>query len=367
MKYPFLDLKRLNAPLARDEKEACARVIDSGRFLHGPETSAFEAEMSAIHGGRECVAVSNGLDALRLILKGWCLLRRLAPGDEVIVSANTYIASVLAITDAGLAPVLVEPDPVTMNLDPQQIEAALTRKTKAIMEVHLYGTPARHAEIAEIARRHGLLIVEDNAQSIGAAEHGVPTGAMGDAAAFSFYPTKNVGALGDAGAVLTADRELAAAVRALANYGSDRRYHNIYQGYNCRMDEMQAALLRVRLAHLEQDKLRRKRAALSYGRAIVNPLIIKPAIIPEMDQVWHQYVVRCPQRDLLRSYLEENGVQTDIHYAVPPHLQPCYADLPHGPLPFTEQLASEVLSLPIAHVSEQEAAAIADIINSFKP
>lgn len=365
MKYPFLDLKRLNAPFAREEKEACARVIDSGWFLHGPETRAFEAEMSAIHGGRECVAVSNGLDALRLILKGWCQLGRLAPGDEVIVSANTYIASVLAITDAGLIPVLVEPDPVTMNLDPQRIEGALTERTKAIMEVHLYGTPARHAEIAEIARRHGLLIVEDNAQSIGAAENGVPTGAMGDAAAFSFYPTKNVGALGDAGAVLTADRALAAAVRALANYGSDRRYHNIYQGYNCRMDEMQAALLRVRLAHLEQDKGRRQRAALSYDRAIVNPLIIKPAVIPAMEQVWHQYVVRCAHRDALRAYLEEKGVQTDIHYAVPPHLQPCYAGLPHGPLPLTEQLAAEVLSLPIAHLSEREAEEIAEIINSF--
>lgn len=366
MKYPFLDLRRLHAPLMEAEKEACARVIESGRYLHGPETAALESEMSRMHASRECVAVSNGLDALRLILRGYIATGRLSPGDEIIVSANTYIASVLAITDAGLTPVLVEPEEQTMNLSAETAERAVSGRTRAIMEVHLYGTPARHSAIREVAARHGLLIIEDNAQSIGASEHGTPTGAMGDAAAFSFYPTKNIGAVGDAGAVVTADRELAAAIRALANYGSDRRYHNIYQGFNCRMDEIQAALLRVRLGHLEEDRARRQAAAAAYAQTLDNPLVVPPATIDTMTQVWHQYVVRCSRRDELRAYLAGQGVGTDIHYAVPPHLQPCYSTLSHGPLPVTERMADEVLSLPIATVTERQAREIAGIINNFK-
>lgn len=364
--YPFLDLRLLNAPMAEEEKEACARVIDSGRYLNGPETLALEEELGHLCRGRKCVAVSNGLDALRLIMRGYIVTGRMKPGDEVIVSANTYIASVLAIDDAGLIPVPVEPEPATMNLDPQAIESHITPRTRAIMEVHLYGTPARHSAITEIARRHKLLIIEDNAQSIGASEYGVPTGAMGDAAAFSFYPTKNLGALGDAGAVVSADEELIKAVRALANYGSDHRYHNIYQGFNCRMDELQAALLRVHLAHLDKNTERRREAAAAYNEAITNPQITKPAIIPGMEQVWHQYVIRCPRRNELHAYLASRGVQTDIHYATPPHRQPCYADRKHPLLPFTEQLAAEVLSLPIAHVTPAEAREIAEIINQFQ-
>lgn len=365
MKYPFLDMKRLTAPYAEELKQACARVIDSGRFLHGPETEAFEAELARSCGAAHCVAVSNGLDALRLALRAWVLMGRLAPGDEVLVAANTYIASVLAITDACLTPVLLEPDELTMNLDPERAEAAITPRTRAIMEVHLYGTPARHSRLRPLAEAHDLLVIEDNAQAIGAAEGGLVTGGMGDAAAFSFYPTKNIGALGDAGAVTTSDPSLADTVRALANYGSDRRYHNIYQGFNCRMDEMQAAMLRVKLRHLDGESARRQAVAEAYDSALRNPQVRKPVIISDMRQVWHQYVVRCPRRDALREHLLAHGVQTDIHYATPPHLQPCYAALAHTPLPLTEQMADEVLSLPVASVTPDEAREIADIINIF--
>lgn len=366
-KYPFLDMKRLTAPYATELKEACSAVIDSGRFLHGPQTRAFEDEICAMHSVEHCVAVSNGLDALRLILRGWVLTGRLCPGDEVLVAANTYVASVLAITDAGLTPVLVEPESLTMNMDPQAAEAAITSRTRAIMEVHLYGTPCRHIQLAELARRHGLLIMEDNAQAIGAAIGGQMTGTLGDAAAFSFYPTKNVGALGDAGAVLTPHADLADAVRALANYGSDTRYHNIYQGFNCRMDEIQAAMLRVKLRHLDAETRRRQQVARVYSEKISNPEVKTPAMLPECRQVWHQYVVRTPRREELRRFLEERGVQTDIHYATPPHRQPCYAgQLSDLHLPLTERLAEEVVSLPIATVSPEQAAEIAKIINTFK-
>lgn len=365
--YPFLDMKRLNAPYAEELKEACANVIDSGRYLHGEQTQALEQELSAYCGTAHCIAVSNGLDALRLSLRAWIGTGKLNPGDEIIVPANTYIASVLAITDSSLLPVLVEPEPESMDLDPNLIEQALTPRTRAIMEVHLYGTPVKHDLIRPIADKHGLMIIEDNAQAIGAAQHGLKTGAMGDVAAFSFYPTKNIGALGDAGAVTTNDAEVAQAVKALANYGSDYRYHNIYQGFNCRMDELQAAMLRVKLRHIDEETSRRRQAAKAYNENINNEWVNKPAHIEGMTQVWHQYVIRTPYREKLRAFLYNHGVQTDIHYATPPHLQPCYLTLAHQPLPLTEQLANEVLSLPIATVSEQEACEIASIINQFRP
>lgn len=363
--YPFLDMRRLTAPYAEEMGEACSRVIASGRFLHGPETEAFERELAESCGTAHCVATSNGLDALRLCLRAWVETGRMRPGDEVIVAANTYVASVLAITDTGLVPVLVEPDEETMNIDPERAESAIGPRTRAIMEVHLYGTPARHSLLRETAARHGLLIIEDNAQAIGASEKGVTTGAMGDAAAFSFYPTKNIGALGDAGAVTTDDPVLARTVRALANYGSDRRYHNIYRGFNCRMDEMQAAMLRVKLRHLAEESARRQGVASAYDMTISNRHVAKPAIMADMNQVWHQYVIRTPRRAELREWLLGHGVQTDIHYATPPHLQPCYVALRHGPLPLTERLADEVLSLPVASVSEDEAREIAHLINLF--
>lgn len=361
----FVDLRAASRPLREELLKACARVIDSGRFLHGPETQALERELAASCGASHAVAVSNGLDALRLTLRAWIKMGLAKPGDEVIVAANTYVASVLAITDAGLTPVLVEPDPATFNLDPERIEEAISPRTRVIMEVHLYGLPCAHGRIAEIAGRHGLLTIEDNAQAIGASESGHVTGSLGDAAAFSFYPTKNIGALGDAGAVTTSCKELADTVRALANYGSDRRYHNIYEGFNCRMDEMQAAMLRVKLRHLEEESLRRDAAARAYSSGISREDVVTPAVPTGMRHVWHQYVVRVNERDRFRSYLEAHGVPTDIHYAVPPHLQPCYRGRFPGRFPVTERLADEVVSLPIAGVSPDTAREIADIINNF--
>lgn len=361
----FVDLRDATAPLREELIEACTRVIDSGWFLHGPETRAFEAELAASCGAKHAVAVSNGLDALRLTLRAWIRLGAMKPGDEVIVAANTYVASVLAITDAGLSPRLVEPDPASFNLDPARVEEAITSRTRAIMEVHLYGLPCDHSSISDIAQRHGLLIIEDNAQAIGATAHGRATGALGDAAAFSFYPTKNIGALGDAGAVTTSDSALASAVRALANYGSDRRYHNIYEGFNCRMDEMQAAMLRVKLRHMEEECLIRENTAHVYSSTICHKAVITPTVSPGMRHVWHQYVVRVKDRDSFRRYLQEQGVPTDVHYAVPPHMQPCYHDRFSSPLPLTEQLAAEVVSLPIAEMPTGTAREIALIINNF--
>lgn len=368
VKYPFLDLATVNA-LYRDElKAAAARVIDSGRYVGGAENEAFESELAAHTGTRYAVGVSNGLDALRLIFKAYIALGRLAPGDAVIVPANTYIASVLAVTDAGLRPVFVEPDPLTLNLDTARLEEAYTPDVKAVLTVHLYGRPCYDARMRDFAQRHGLLVVEDNAQAIGAATHGFGrTGSLGDAAAFSFYPTKNIGALGDAGAVTTSDKALADTVRALANYGSDRRYHNIYQGYNCRLDPLQAAFLRVKLAHIDEETAHRRRIAAIYGSAIDNAAVTLPSDGTPDTHVWHQYVVRVADRDTFCSYLAAKGIGYDIHYAVPPHRQPCYAAYAALSLPVTDGLAAEVTSLPVsACTSEDDAREIALIINNYR-
>lgn len=373
MRYPFLDLGTVNAPFGAALKEAAARVIDSGRFVGGEEVSAFESELAAATGTRYAVGVSNGLDALRLIFKAYIELGRLHAGDEVIVPANTYIASVLAVTDSGLNPVFVEPSPDTLNIDTALIEEAVTPRTKAILTVHLYGRAAFDRTMTDVARRHGLLIVEDNAQAIGALASvagkrgSLHTGALGDAAAFSFYPTKNLGALGDAGAVTTDDRELADTVRALANYGSDRRYHNIYEGYNCRLDPIQAAFLRAKLPLLERETEHRRRIAAIYDSEIAHPAVKKPLLDAPDRSVWHQYVILSPQRDALQSYLADSGVGTDIHYAVPPHRQPCYSRFARLNLPVTDRLAAECLSLPVSScTSESDAHDIARIINEFK-
>lgn len=375
IKYPFLDLGTVNAPYFEAMKEAAARVIESGRYIGGQEVEAFERDMAALCMTPYAVGVSNGLDALRLILEGYKALGRLKEGDEVIVPANTYIASVLAVTQAGLTPVLVDPDYETMNLSARGIKEGLSERTRAVMPVHLYGRVAWDEDMAEVCRHNNLIVLEDAAQSIGARSsvkgiHGSDmAGGLGDAAAMSFYPTKNVGAIGDAGCVMTHDRELANAIRALANYGSDRRYHNIYCGLNCRLDPIQAAMTRVKLADVNKANARRFARAVAYDRHITNPLIKKPLISPTVtDCVWHQYVIRVAEgrRDELQSYLEAEGVGTDIHYAVPPHLQPCYKGLNHKPLPVTEQLAREILSLPISDcTSEKEARQIANIINRF--
>ena len=376
MRYPFLNLADANRPYMEEMAEAAARVIRSGRYVGGAENEAFEKCLAEMTGTRFAIGVSNGLDALRLILRAYVELGEMKPGDEVIVPANTYIASVLAITDAGLTPVLVDADITTMNIDMSRIEQAVTTRTRAIMTVHLYGRVAWDRRMVEIARKYSLKIIEDCAQAIGARatvaglNGGIYAGALGDAGAFSFYPTKNIGAVGDAGAVTTNDERLAATVRALANYGSDRRYHNIYCGYNCRLDPIQAAMLMVKLPHTANENADRFARALAYSRTIRHPNVITPLLSQQVtDNVWHQYVIRVTdgRRDEMKAQLEAAGVATDIHYAVPPHRQPCYASLHHGNLPVTELLASEILSLPIGpSTSVKDAAEIGEIINSIK-
>lgn len=370
--YPFLDLALANAPYMQELKVAACEVIERGRYLHSTQTELLEQEIAQLCQARHCVSVSNGLDALRLILRAYKEMGIMSDGDEVIVPANTYVASVLAVSDNGLKPVLCDPSEYTMNLDTSLLTGLITRRTRAIMPVHLYGTPCCDDTLLQVAREHNLHIIEDNAQAIGACNaspgiHGTfITGGLGDAAGISFYPTKNLGALGDGGAVVTSDDTLAATVRALANYGSDRRYHNIYQGYNCRLDEIQAAMLRVKLRYLNHENDSRAAVARAYCEAINNPRVKTPAIIDGMRQTWHQFVVRVEDRDTFRRFLQDNGVGTDIHYATPAHWQPCYSQLEHVPLPVTERLAAQVVSLPIAHpITPDDARAIAHIINRY--
>lgn len=368
VKFPFLDLQRVNSPLMDRLVEASTRTVKAGRYVGGAEVEAFERELAEATGTRRAVGVSNGLDALRLIFRGLMELGRLQEGDEVIVPSNTYIASVLAVTDSGLRPVFVEPSWQTMNLDPQLIDSSIiTSRTRAIMPVHLYGRALALPE--ELKRR--FIIVEDNAQAIGARVGGVSTGALGHAAAFSFYPTKNIGALGDAGAVTTDDAELADAIAALRNYGTDRRYHNLYAGLNCRLDTMQAALLRVKLPGLDAESARRQSMARVYDRELSNALIEKPEIpADEREHVWHQYVVRIGggRRDEFRDYMLSQGVETDVLYPTPPHLQPCYRER-YGSLhlPVACRIAQEVVSLPMSLcTSEADAAEIARIANCWR-
>lgn len=376
MDYPFLELKAVNAPYIEEIKAAVNRVIDSGRYIGGEEVEALESNLASLCKVPHAIAVSNGLDALRLILRAYKEMGVMADGDEIIVPANTYIASILAITDNNLTPVLVDVDIDSMNIDTSLIERAVTPRTRAIMTVHLYGRVAWDETIMDIARRHNLKVIEDNAQAIGARSriyglHGTDTtGGLGDAAGISFYPTKNIGAMGDGGAVTTHDPELAATVRALANYGSDRRYHNIYTGLNCRLDPIQAAILNVKLPHVGEENGERFDRVRCYTHEIDTPLVKKPTISPYLyDNVWHQYVITSPHRDELRQYLADKGVGTDIHYPVPSHLQPCYAGkLRHAPLPVTEWLAGHCLSLPVTTTtSVKQAAEIAAIINRFTP
>ena len=371
-RYPFLDLALTNAPYADELKAAAADVIESGRYLHGKQTELLEQEIAQLCQTRNCVGVSNGLDALRLILRAYKEMGFMHDGDEVIVPANTYIASVLAISDNGLTPVLCDVREDTMNMDSRLLDSLITPRTRAIMPVHLYGTPCWDNELVRVAREHDLRIIEDNAQAIGAASDTAGlngtfiTGGLGDVAGISFYPTKNLGALGDGGAVVTNDDTLAATVKALANYGSDRRYHNIYTGYNCRLDEIQAALLRVKLRYLEYENSTRAAVAQAYHDSIDNPRVKAPCIFEGIKQTWHQFVVRVEGRDDFRAYLDGQGIGTDIHYAIPPHKQPCYQGLMHAPLPVTERLADEIVSLPIAHpITPDDARAIAAVINQY--
>lgn len=367
-KYTFLELGKINAPYMDELGKAQERVLRSGRYIGGKEVADFEQNLCALTGARYAVAVSNGLDALRLVLRAWVEMGELQKGDGVIVPANTYIASVLAITDAGLTPVVAEPSETDLNLDVDKIEALITPSTRAIMPVHLYGRVCWNDKLQAIVEKYGLKVLEDNAQAIGASLGGRMTGNFGDAAAFSFYPTKNIGALGDAGAVTTSDRKLADTVRALANYGGDRRYHNIYCGFNCRMDPVQAAFLNVKLPHVNEENAYRRRIAAIYRSEITNPKISIPAEAPEENaHVYHQFIIICDDRDRLGEYLTENGVGWDIHYETPVHRQPCYADtLGKISHPVAEKLGRSILSLPITRcTSESDAHEIAAIINRF--
>lgn len=372
-RYDFLDLGKVNAPYMAEIKAALNRVLASGRFVGGPEVARLEEMLCSMTGMPHAVGVSNGLDALRLIFRGYVALGRLRPGDEVIVPANTYIASVLAVTDSGLTPVLTDPDPQTMNLSAEGIMKALSPRTRAVLTVHLYGRAAWDPEMESIARRHGLTVVEDNAQAIGAtAADGRPTGGLGDAAGFSFYPTKNIGALGDAGAVTTRDADLARTVRALANYGSTERYKNIHEGFNCRLDPIQAAVLTVKLPHLDEVGRQRRKLAGIYLSNIRNSAIKLPEEPRQGLHVWHQFVVRTARpewRDTFRRYLDSEGIGTDVHYPTPPHMQECYRNRFAGlRLPEAEALSATAVSLPISScTSPDDAREISAIINRFIP
>lgn len=366
MNLPYYDFRQVNEPYFEAYLASARRVLESGRYILGPEVEAFEAEYAACVGTKHCVGVGNGLDALVLILEGYKELGRLNPGDEVIVPGNTYIASILAVSRAGLTPIPVEPDEETFNLDPERIAAAVTPRTKAILPVHLYGQCADMTRINAVAREFGLLVVEDAAQSHGATHCGVKSGALGDAAGHSFYPGKNLGAIGDAGAVTTDDAELAAVVRALRNYGSEQKYHNRYKGCNSRLDELQAAFLRVRLPHLDEENAARRRVADLYLAGISNPAVKLPWIGRGNEHAWHIFAIRCARRDELQRYLAERGIGTVIHYPVPPHRQSAYGEWSHLSLPVTERIHREVLSLPIGPtLSEEEAVAVVECLSHF--
>lgn len=367
MNVPFLDLQKINARHRKELLAAATRVLDAGWYIHGKEHEAFEKEFAAFCGAGECLGVATGLDALILILRGYKEIGRLRDGDEVIVPANTFIASLLAITENKLTPVLVEPDSKSFNLDPAQLAAALTPRTKAIMAVHLYGQLADMPAICRFAQEHGLLVVEDAAQAHGAVLQKRKAGTWGDAAGFSFYPGKNLGALGDAGAVLAADVELARTIRALRNYGSHIKYQNLYQGTNSRLDEIQAAFLRVRLSYLDDENARRRAVSKRYRSEIRNPRVVLPEVVmDELAHVWHLFVVRAPDREGLVKHLAGLGVQTVVHYPIPPHQQQCYPQFHGLSLPITEAIHREVVSLPISPVmTEEQISAVISAVNTW--
>jgi len=410
----FLDLQKINAQYAQELKEAATKVIDSGWYLLGKQVQQFEHQLANYIGTTNAVAVGNGLDALRLILKAYIEMGVLQKGDEVIVPANTYIASLLAISDNGLTPILVEPDE-SYNLDVSKIEDVITSRTKAIMVVHLYGQVCWSDALEQLAKKYQLKIIEDNAQAIGASWNGIKTGALGDAAGFSFYPGKNLGALGDSGAVTTKDAKLAKVVSALANYGSYKKYENAYQGLNSRMDELQAAFLSVKLKYLDKENQQRRNVAAYYCEHIKNPLIKLPTLSSRalrpvisststshlersretlstssverrsvqaqsnlssraesrdiknaFNHVWHLFVIRHPKRDELQTYLTSKGIQTLIHYPIPPNKQEAYKELNQLDFPITNNIHNTVLSLPISSViTEEEMVKVVEVINSF--
>lgn len=359
---PFLDLKSINLRQREAFHTALDRVLDSGWFILGKETEAFEREFAAYCGTQHAVGVANGLDALHLVLRAWGI----GHGDEVIVPSNTYIATWLAVTQTGASPVPVEPVEASYNIDPAGVEAAITARTRAIIAVHLYGQTAQMEPLMALAKRHGIKVLEDAAQAHGATYRERRAGALGDAAGFSFYPGKNLGALGDAGAVTTDDSALADRLRVLRNYGSKVKYHNDVVGYNSRLDELQSAFLRAKLPLLDSDNARRKQIAEQYTRAFAgHERLLLPQVAEGCEPVWHVYPVRHPRRDALIAALSNAGVGTVIHYPIPPHLQPAYQDLnlSNGQLPIAERIHSQIVSLPMGPtLSDDDVGLIIEIV-----
>ena len=362
----FLDLYKVNDLHRAEIDEAIKRVLDSGWYLLGKEVESFEKEFAVYCGTRFCIGVANGLDALTLIFRAYKELGKLKDGDEVIVPANTYIASILSVTANNLKPVLVEPDLKTYLIDPKRIEKAINTKTKAILPVHLYGRLCDMDSINAIAKKHNLLVIEDSAQSHGATRNGIKAGAFGNASGFSFYPGKNLGCLGDGGCVTTSDEELADAIKALHNYGSHKKYHNIYKGVNSRLDEIQAAVLRVKLKYLDQENQKRRDIAKYFCENIINPQITLP-LLGDKDEIWHVFPVRVKNRDNFQKYLTDNDVQTIIHYPIPPHKQQAYKEWNNLSFPITEQIHNEIISLPISQVmTDEEVKQLIEIVNNYK-
>lgn len=363
----FLDLQKINSQYQKDLKQVAYEVIDSGSYLLGKRVQNFEEDLSSYIGVKYTIGVSNGLDALRLILRGYIELGVLKEGDEVIVPANTFIATIIAITENRLKPIFIEPDITNYNIDITKIEQNISKRTKVILIVHLYGRVCWSKELKKIAKKHQIKIIEDNAQAIGASWNGIKTGNLGDAAGFSFYPGKNLGALGDSGAVLTNDYELAITIRALANYGSIKKYFNKFKGLNSRMDEIQAAFLSVKLKYLDIETNQRRNIANFYNSNIINSKIILPEIPEDItEHVWHLFVIRTEHRDVLQRYLDRNHIQSIIHYPIPPHKQDSYREYNNLSLKITEQIHNEVLSLPISHIlTEKEVYEIVNLLNKY--
>jgi dTDP-4-amino-4,6-dideoxygalactose transaminase len=363
---PFLDLRLVNNQYRKELIEASTRVIDSGWYIFGDELASFEKEFANYCGTKYCVGVGNGLDALTLTLRAWKELGKLKEGDEIIVPANTYIASILAITENNLKPVLVEPNEKTFNIDPVRIELEITNKTKAILPVHLYGQLADMEAIVDIAKRNNLLVLEDSAQAHGASINGRKSGNWGDASGFSFYPGKNLGALGDAGAVTTNDLELAQTIRAFGNYGSRIKYENMYQGVNSRLDEIQAAFLRVKLKHLDNEIQSRREVARHYLDGIKNSSINLPSWENLEQHVFHLFVIQTSRRTQVQKYLSDQGIQTLIHYPIAPHQQKAYQGLFGKSYPKTEKIHQTVLSLPISSIlSNNEVERVIKVVNEI--
>lgn len=358
----FLNLHKINERFRNEIDERITQVLDSGWYILGEQVRVFEKNFANFCGVKHCIGCANGLDALNLIIKAYGF----STGDEIIVPANTYIASILAISQNGCTPVLVEPDIDTYNINPDLIEQKITENTKAIMVVHLYGQAVEMEKIWDIAKRYNLKIIEDSAQSHGAIYKGKRAGNLGDASGFSFYPGKNLGCMGDGGCVTTSDDELAYRIRAIANYGSDYKYHHIFKGTNSRLDEIQAAVLDIKLKHLDEDNKRRREIAKFYRENIKNPNIILPQLKEEENHVWHIFAVRTNDRDKLKKHLEDNGIETNIHYPTAPHKQECYKELEHLSFPVSEKIHKQVLSLPISPVlTRNEVMQVVEVINGY--